>query len=205
MPGINEEMFQRAVDIDYQSLGKKAEKLAEALAKAGKAHVTTGSGTDISFSVAGRKIEQDTGLLRKRGDITNLPAGEVYVSPDEGTSNGLVVVDHMADICRPKTRVAVHNGVAQEVDGDERFRAMLWSAKNGRNVAEFGIGLNPKAVLSGDVLEDEKALGTCHIAFGSSFAIGGRVHADVHLDAILLNPTITFDGRKIMAGGELLL
>jgi leucyl aminopeptidase (aminopeptidase T) len=88
---------------------------------------------------------------------------------------------------------------------DKDLAALLWKYKNARNIAEFGIGLNPKAVLSGNTLEDEKVLGTCHIAFGSNFDFGGRIKSDVHWDAILLKPTIYVDDRKIMDEGDLLV
>ena len=77
--------------------------------------------------------------------------------------------------------------------------------KNARNIAEFGIGVNEKAILSGVVLEEEKMLGTCHIALGSNFTFGGNVRADIHWDTILIQPTIYFDNEKVMDSGELLL
>jgi len=88
---------------------------------------------------------------------------------------------------------------------NKEFKERMWKLKNARNVAEFGIGTNSKAILSGIGLEEEKVLGTCHVAFGSNFDFGGTVKADVHWDIVLLKPTIHFDNNKIMDGGELLL
>ena len=58
--------------------------------------------------------------------------------------------------------------------------------EDGTNVAELGIGTNERAELTGNVLEDEKILGTAHVAFGASAAIGGTVQVPVHLDCVVL-------------------
>jgi leucyl aminopeptidase (aminopeptidase T) len=92
------------------------------------------------------------------------------------------------------------------VEGDPVFKKKLWGYKNARNIGEFGIGTNPKAILSGNILEDEKVRGTCHVAFGTSTSYpGGKVTADIHWDGIVIQPTIWFDGDKIMDGGEFLV
>jgi leucyl aminopeptidase (aminopeptidase T) len=72
-------------------------------------------------------------------------------------------------------------------------------------VAELGIGTNEEALLTGNIHEDEKILGTAHVAFGASAAIGGTVQVPVHLDCVILEPTVELDGRTILSGGELLL
>ena len=74
------------------------------------------------------------------------------------------------------------------------------SRKLGRdifNVAEFGIGLNPKAKVTGNVLEDEKARDTAHIAFGNNKSFGGIVSCQCHLDFVFFNPSILLDGARI--------
>ncbi len=74
---------------------------------------------------------------------------------------------------------------------------------NASNVAEIGIGVNPKAKLCGNILEDEKVLGTCHVAFGSNINFGGSVDAKVHLDGIIKNPTVLVDGGAVIEKGSL--
>src|SRR5204863_7460641 len=61
--------------------------------------------------------------------------------------------------------------------------------EDGTNIAELGIGTNEKAILTGEILEDEKIQGTCHSAFGASAGIGGTGQEPVHRDSIVLNPT----------------
>ena len=77
--------------------------------------------------------------------------------------------------------------------------------KNGRNIAEFGIGANEKAKLSGMILEDEKVLGTVHIALGNNVTMGGNVNVGIHLDGVIKRPTVYFDHSLIMDKGKLLV
>jgi leucyl aminopeptidase (aminopeptidase T) len=77
--------------------------------------------------------------------------------------------------------------------------------EDGTNIAELGIGTNEKARLTGETLEDEKILGTCHVAFGASAGIGGTVQVPVHLDCVVMKPTVELDGQAIVRGGELLV
>ena len=78
--------------------------------------------------------------------------------------------------------------------------------RNARNIGELGIGLNPTATITGNMLEDEKAFRTCHIAIGENY--DNDAHALIHLDGVIRNPTIDFvytDGsrRRILEDGVL--
>ncbi len=73
---------------------------------------------------------------------------------------------------------------------------------NGDNIAEVGIGTNPRAKLIGNVLEDENVMGTLHVAFGDNHTFGGKIKADVHLDGIIKRPDIYLDNTKIMENGK---
>jgi leucyl aminopeptidase (aminopeptidase T) len=75
----------------------------------------------------------------------------------------------------------------------------------GTNVAELGIGTNERAIVTGNLLEDEKILGTCHVAFGASAGIGGTVQVPIHEDCVVMKPDISVDGRPILRAGELLV
>ncbi len=206
LPGITMEMFTRAVNVDYKKMEKNIKKVAGLLRKTSKVKIITISGTNFQFENIGeRVVDNDTGIYSKKGSFGNLPAGEVFVAPKEKTGAGIIVIDEMEGICKPKTKVLVRKGLVQEVIGDNAFSKKMWKLKNARNIAEFGVGMNPKAILSGRILEEEKVLGTCHIAFGSNFDFGGRVRSEIHWDAILLKPTIWFDDEKIMDSGELIV
>ena len=90
-------------------------------------------------------------------------------------------------------------------DGAALMELLTVHGPDGTNVAELGIGTNQKAILTGNILEDEKILGTAHVAFGASAAIGGTVQVPVHLDAVVMKPTVALDGEPIVREGELLV
>ena len=77
--------------------------------------------------------------------------------------------------------------------------------RNGRNIAELGVGTNEKARVTGNPLEDEKVMGTVHVACGSNALFGGTVNVPVHLDCIILNPSLIIDGELVIEKGELLI
>ena len=157
MPGITKKIFEKTIDINYKKLKQEVDALAKEMRKAKKIKISSINGTDFSFeNKAERVMDDDNGLFLKKGDYGNLPAGEVYVAPLEKTGKGVIVIDSMEEICKPRTKLLVKKGEVKEVEGDDKFRKKLWSLKNARNIAEFGIGLNPKATLVGNTLEDEK-------------------------------------------------
>ena len=75
--------------------------------------------------------------------------------------------------------------------------------RQGTNLAELGIGTNERATLTGNMLEDEKILGTVHVAFGASAGIGGTVSVPVHLDCLILEPTLEIGGTRVLERGQL--
>ena len=104
--------------------------------------------------------------------------------------------------------LTVEGGRLTEASGEEgaALIALLTAdSEDGRTIAELGVGTNEKAELTGNVLEDEKLLGTVHVAFGASEAIGGRIQVPVHLDCVVMRPTLTVDGTDVVRDGELLV
>jgi leucyl aminopeptidase (aminopeptidase T) len=67
----------------------------------------------------------------------------------------------------------------------------------------LGIGTNPRATISGAILEDEKAEGTVHFAFGTNTGIGGANEASVHIDGLVREAQVEVDGRTILRCGHL--
>src|SRR5699024_7221116 len=123
----------------------------------------------------------------------NLPCGEGFIAPLSG--EGRFVVASLAGIglAEGENVLTVRDGHLAEAGGPqaERLLATLRAAgEQGTNLAELGIGTNEQATLTGNVLEDEKILGTVHVAFGASAGIGGTVSVPVHLDSVVLEPTL---------------
>jgi len=213
MPGITKELFIETMSVDYYKVKELAIKMKNVLEKAKNVRVTSPLGTDITFSIEGRPISADTGILHERGAFGNLPAGEVYVAPVEGTANGVVVYDGSVSgigILKNPVRIEVKEGFAIKIEGGEeaeKLRKMLASVQKEEayNIAELGIGCNPAARIVGLTLVDEKVFGTIHIALGDNSTIGGRTIAGIHLDGIVNRPTVYIDGRKIIEDGRWLI
>ena len=75
----------------------------------------------------------------------------------------------------------------------------------GTNLAELGVGTNDRATLTGNVLEDEKILGSVHVAFGASIAIGGTVSVPIHLDCVVTEASLEIDGTRVLDEGRFVL
>jgi leucyl aminopeptidase (aminopeptidase T) len=212
LPGITADTMRRTLNADYEKIAKLSIKLAKILTRGSTAKVTNTAGTDLHMSIKGRKGHPDTGLVHKPGDFSNLPAGEAYLAPVEGTAQGVIVIDGCigeTGVLRKPITMKVQAGYVTSISGGVQVkilrRAIQGLGKEARNIAELGIGANHKARVVGSSLEDEKVLGTVHIAMGDNASMGGKISVASHLDAILLKPTLTIDGRLIMKKGRLCL
>jgi len=212
MPGITEEMFKRTLSLDYSEVARLSNIVADVLSKVSEAHVISEAGTDIKFSLEHRRAKADTGIYDKPGSFGNLPAGEAFIAPVEGTAEGVIIVDgSIASIglVSEPVKITVRKGFAEEFYGKEALmlKKTLESVglREAFNLAEFGIGTNAQARISGNILEDEKAYGTVHFAFGDNSTFGGKTKAGIHLDVLVRKPTVYLDGEKIMDRGILLI
>jgi aminopeptidase len=211
LPGVTEDIMVRCMNADYQRIADRTHRLCAMLEQTSVVRVTAPSGTDVRMPVKGRKAHASSGLFRERGQWGNLPTGEAYLAPVEGQSDGVIVVDgSMAGVgvTRQPIRILVENGYATEITGGAEAEALITllapHGRDARNVAEFGIGTNDRAQLTGVILEDEKVMGTIHVAFGDNKSMGGSVGVPSHLDGLIKQPTVWFDDRKIMEHGLLL-
>jgi leucyl aminopeptidase (aminopeptidase T) len=211
LPGVTEEMLGRLMTGDLDEIRRRGWAVVTALNRGTEARITCPHGSDLRIGLEGRLGIVDAGELGNKGAFGNLPCGEGFIAPVEGTTEGTLVVDgSIASIGLLDTPVSltVREGNLVEATGDDGGRLMeLLTAhgEDGTNVAELGIGTNEEAILTGNILEDEKILGTCHVAFGASAAIGGTVQVPVHLDCVVLEPTVEIDGETIVSGGDLLV
>jgi leucyl aminopeptidase (aminopeptidase T) len=209
LPGVTEEIMVRCMNADYHAIARRTHALCALLEKTAAVRVTSPAGTDITMPVKGRTAHASSGLFHKKGESGNLPTGEAYLAPLEGVSNGVVVVDgSMASIGMVKTpiRIVVKEGYAAVIEGGEEAemlkRLLEPHGKDAYTVAEFGIGTNDKAILTGKIIEDEKVMGTIHIAFGDNKSMGGSVRVASHLDGLVKSPTVWFDDTRVMNGGK---
>jgi aminopeptidase len=212
LPGVTEEIMVRCMNADYHAIAARTYRLCDLLGKTHTIRVKAPGGTDVTMPVEGRQPHASSGLFRERGQWGNLPTGEAYLAPLEGVSNGVVVVDgSMAGVgmVREPIRIVVEGGYATTITGGpeaERLRALFEPhGQDARTVAEFGIGTNDRAILTGIILEDEKVMGTIHIAFGDNKSMGGSVRVASHLDGLVKQPTVWFDDEIVMRDGQLLV
>jgi leucyl aminopeptidase (aminopeptidase T) len=211
LPGVTEDMLARLMNADMGVLRRRGAALAAALHRGEEARITCRHGSDLRLGLKDRIPIADAGVLNAPGAFGNLPCGEAFVSPAEGTGEGTLVVDgSIAGVGKVETPVelTVRDGHLTDATGPEGATLLELLTKHGpdgTNVAELGIGTNEEATLTGNILEDEKILGTAHVAFGASAAIGGGVQVPVHLDCVILEPTVEIDGKEIVRGGELLV
>ncbi|WP_306055203.1 aminopeptidase [Natronococcus wangiae] len=205
LPGITEDVFTTGLDADYESIADHSAAVREQVADADEVRVTAPAGTDITFGIGDRDFLSDTGIVHEPGMMSNLPAGEVFVSPE--TADGTFVVDgtmmpHGLLEGGETLTFEVEDGLVTEISDDEIRETVENAAEEvgdaAYNLAELGIGTNVAVTdLVGSVLLDEKAGGTVHIAIGDDAGIGGDVEAPIHLDGIVREPTVYADGEEV--------
>ncbi len=205
MPGITVDMMERLVDVDFRQMDALSKKVISKMTNVKVVRVNNALGTDITFSLKGRRWENDNGDISKKGKHGNLPAGECYTAPVESTFTGRIVMSLIDDkvgwgeMVFKAGRMIKFKGkgieaVAKNIGGDE----------TGKIVGEFGIGTNKGAKICKNMLEAEKAFGTCHFAIGDSYGIG-KNKSKHHYDALVERVTIRADGKFILKEGKFII
>lgn len=197
LPGIDEELYNgAAIRVNPKLYSLLTKRLARILTKGKQVQITNKKGTKLWFSIKAREGVADFGIIKK-GDYGNLPGGEAFIAPIEDSANG-VIVDWKDN------KFFIQKGKITKIKGESArsLMGLIAKYKNADVIAEFGIGTNPKARIRGNILEDEKVLGTCHIAFGNNLDFGGVNECGVHYDRIIEKPTIAIDGNIIMKEGR---
>jgi leucyl aminopeptidase (aminopeptidase T) len=209
LPGVTEELLARVMSVDMDELERLTHAIAERLGAASEARITCPNGSDLTISLEGREGKPDDGRLSGPRAFGNLPAGEGFIAPHEDRGEGKLVIDgSIADIglVDEPVELTIEAGRITNATGDAgRELLEMLSAHVGEIVAELGVGANDRATITGNVLEDEKVLGTVHVAFGASAGFGGVVKVPVHIDCVVLKPELTLDGEPLLSGGRLLV
>lgn len=195
---ILRERYWNAINIDHTLLDKRQQRIASVLTKASRVHITSPLGTDLSLRIDERPVHLDN---------QGLPRGEVYVAPLEDSAEGIAVIDqafvrgllirhlkltfvagHLVDIQTPEPAAA------------DPLRELLDISTGDKDtIAEFAVGLNPGVIeLTGDIRLDEKIYGSVHIAIGANESIGGRNRSNLHIDLVIMHPTVKLDGQVLL-------
>lgn len=219
MPGITEAMMTEGpMNIDYEGMQKKASSLMNILNDADYLHITTKEGTDLMLGIKNRAFTTD--VIVTQGKTINLPCGEIYCAPEETKADGVIVFDaSIGDIGMLKSplKVTVNEGIISQFESEdkklvERITELSSIDEEARMIGELGIGINPGARITGNMLEDEKAIHTAHIAFGNNedFPGGGKNRSKIHRDYLFYSPTIEIISinkpeKMLMKEGEFLI
>ncbi|NOX38581.1 MAG: aminopeptidase [Calditrichaeota bacterium] len=213
MPGITEEVMIRTMRADYHRVARLTYQVRDILNKGKIAHLTSPKGTDIVIPIEGISAIASTGLILERGTFGNLPSGEAYLMPEEGKAEGVFVVDgSMAGIGLihdQPIRITVEKGKAVKIEGGTEARQLEAKINEigdlARNLAELGVGTNYMAKITGKILEDEKVLGTVHLALGNNVSMGGTVNVPFHVDGVIQSPTLKIDDQVLLENGKLMV
>lgn len=199
-----------AMTADFFAIRKQAEFLAALWRGTREVRVTSPAGTDLRATVTGREpVAWRTGICLAPGEVSALPGGEVSLPPLEGTADGVVVWERVASdlgALDEPVRIEVREGRAVDIQGGAsatRLREIVATVRDADNIGEIGIGLNKAARIADEITEAKKSYGTVHVALGDSAnGYGGTVECDVHLDGLVIAPTIAFDGREVVIAGH---
>ncbi|HZR92651.1 MAG TPA: aminopeptidase [Gaiellaceae bacterium] len=201
-----EDFYWRSMLVDWERLARDMQRIAD-LFDAGEQVRIVGDGTDLRFSLAGRR-----GKIDALG--ANMPGGEVFYSPVEDSAEGVIAyseypacyLSHEVE----DVRFRFEGGTIVEASAasDEEFLlTMLDTDEGARRLGEFGIGCNPGIQQHmRNTLFDEKIEGTVHLAIGTGFAnLGGTNESAVHWDMVKdlrRGGRIELDGRVVQQDGR---
>ena len=211
MRSITEDtMIHGAMLADYSEVSAITTRLAGRLSEGKKIRLLTESGTDATFMIEGRRGLALGGVATEPGSFTPLPTGEAAIAPLEGKTQGKILIDFEMDgigLLSHPIELEVVDGKAFCIEGGkeaQELRKLLEGDENAFNVAEFAIGTNPKSRMKGNMAEDKILRGCVHVALGDNHTIGGKTESRIHLDGVILNPTVELDGHVIVKRGVLL-
>jgi leucyl aminopeptidase (aminopeptidase T) len=208
MPGVTEEILARVMAVDFDVMAARSEAVAKLLDAGRQARVSCPLGSELTLDLQGRAGLADDGRLTRPGAFGNLPCGEGFIAPAGG--EGTLVASSLAPLglTDEPALLSVSGGRIAGAEGGlgpEYLELLKRHGEPGTNLAELGVGTNDRATLTGNVLEDEKILGTIHVAFGASAGIGGTVSVPIHLDVVVLDVSLEIDGRQVLDAGRYVL
>jgi leucyl aminopeptidase (aminopeptidase T) len=218
MPGMTFELYtEGGMTSDFQEVKRRISNIANSLRRRRIINVKSESGTDVTFEVNWRDWKlDDNGICNRPRMLTNLPAGKVFILPKEGTMNGTIVIDGSWDstLIDEPVEFVVEDGTVIDVKGGSLAATIRQSygevakklkAKDRESVwtvAEFGFGMNPNARLVGNVLEDEKRMGSCYFSIGDNSGLGGSSNAGIHISGVLAEPSVWLDDTCLTDSGD---
>lgn len=192
---FNEFAFD-VMTVDYRKMSEDIKPLKDLMEKTDKVRIVS-HGTDITFSIKGMPAIPCTGEM-------NIPDGEIYTAPIKTSVNGTITYNtpspYQGNVYN-NVSLTFENGqiVNATCDGDnEKLNEIFDTDEGARYIGEFALGFNPKILYPmGDILYDEKILGSLHFTPGKCYADcdNGNKSA-IHWDMVLIQ-------REDFGGGEI--
>jgi len=219
MPGINENMFSiGGMTADYNALQKEISGLTSIFRRKRDVRVTSPGGTDIRFSIGAKWRTDDNGICNRPGQVMNLPSGRVFVFPKEETMNGRIVIDGSweGNLIQEPIIMEVENGIVtniSESEISEKINSIFAEVSKPLNkskaalvktVAEFGFGMNSRAKVVGNLLEDQVVRGAAHFVLGDNSAYGGKNNIGLQMRGVILKPTIELQDIDLVKDGKII-
>lgn len=209
-------LMDPSLRFNYRQQRNIVESVTESLNIGNTIHVISDAGTNITLNIQGRIGNCCPGYVYQPMDLGSPPDIESNISPIEEASQGVIVID--GSITHPSlglletpVKLNVVDGRIVEIESNQleyvkHLEAILGPINSKRRIlAECGIGLNPAAKLTGNMLTDEGAYGCLHFGFGSNITVGGKNDVDFHLDFVFKNATVYIDQKIIIEKGNVLL
>jgi 2,5-dihydroxypyridine 5,6-dioxygenase len=228
--GMTLEMFQSgAATEDLRQLEVRQHYVATRIfgKHARVCRVTSKFGSDLTYRVDGRifvpKLPGEDFVPYKIQRIDRnkefpllmclYPGGELNVPPVEGSANGKLVVDlcmHQLGRLNNPIELTIENGRIRKIEGGaDAYTLRTYLARYGDEnallfPAEASVGINSKALIRGVQREDKNILGTMHFGLGTNVDVGGSILSNIHMDGVILEPTLYVDDEMRIEDGRFL-
>lgn len=204
-------LIKGGLEADFHETRIMCEKFAKVFEESNQAVLTTPAGTHLTMRSEGRPGNALFCIVEP-GQMSPAPNVEANFSPVEGSAEGVIVADASIPyidigVLEEPVTAKVEKGMITEITGGHQARILADDLKSRNdpmvyNVAELGVGLNPKCILQGIMLEDEGVYGSVHIGIGTNITLGGTIKAAIHYDLLMFNATIEMDGKVILENGQ---
>lgn len=205
---LSERQLAAGLLVDYSRVAEDARRYGALLERAAHVLIRSAGGAELSFRIAGQRGLGETGLYDQPGMVGNLPAGEAACGIDDGTGDGVLVVNGSwpaLGMLGSPLELTFEGGRLLRVAGDraaELETALDAHGPNARCLAELGLGMNPAFQVQGNTLLDEKVAGTIHVAVGNDVSFGGSNNVGYHADGVVLGAQLFLDGSKVELPGS---
>jgi leucyl aminopeptidase (aminopeptidase T) len=209
----DDQMLSGGIEADFERQAPICRRIAKLLTDAKVIRITTPAGTDLKADIDGRFGRALTGMADRPGQFSTAITIEANVGPIEGSSEGIIVADASVPylgigVLEEPIKCKVESGYITNIQGGKEAQILKknWESFNDPNVyniAEIGIGLNPKAKMIGLMLEDEGVCGSLHIGVGTNITFGGKIKTATHYDLLMWGYTLELDGKVVIEKGDL--